>query len=127
LFAVAITAWSYVGRYTDGISWAAISFFGTALVSYLVHPSAYRKMKPLFAAPILSKFVVLGLFYGIGSLTMLFAYRKGLFSVVTPVRQSSIIITTLLALLLLPSERDRITRKVLAAIACFAGVVMIVI
>lgn len=127
LFALAITAWSYVGRYTDGLTWAALSFFGTALVSFLVRPSAYRKMSTLFKPDILAKLLLLGLFYGVGSLTMLFAYREGLFSIVTPVRQSAIIVTTLMALLILKSERTRITRKLLAAVTCFVGVVMIVI
>ena len=127
LFAIAITTWSYVGRHTDGLSWAAISFFGTALVSFLTRPSSYKKMRSLFAPHITSKLLLLGVFYSIGSLTMLYAYRKGLFAVVTPVRQSSIIVTTILALVLMPSERDHMLRKVVASIACFTGVVMIVI
>ena len=127
LFAAAITAWSYVGRHTDGLSWAALSFFGTALVAFLVRPSSYHKMGALLAPSVLSKLLILGVFYGIGSLTMLFAYKEGLFSVVTPVRQSAIIVTTLLAVTLLPGERDRMARKIIAAITCFAGVVLVVI
>jgi drug/metabolite transporter (DMT)-like permease len=127
LFGIAITSWSYVGRHTDGVSWAAISFIGTALVAFLVRPRSVKHMKYLFSSKVIISILVLTVFYAIGSLAMLYAYREGTFSVVTPLRQSSIIITTLLALLLISSERTRITRKIIAAALCFIGVIMIII
>jgi drug/metabolite transporter (DMT)-like permease len=127
LFGIAITAWSYVGRHTDGISWAAISFVGTALVAFLARPQSIKHMKHLFSAKVILSLIVLTIFYAIGSLAMLYAYREGAFSVVTPLRQSSIIITTLLALLFISSERTRVKRKLIAAALCFIGVVMIVL
>jgi drug/metabolite transporter (DMT)-like permease len=126
LFGIAITAWSYVGRQTDGISWAAISFVGTALVAFLARPQSIKHMKHLFTAKVVSSLIVLTILYAIGSLAMLYAYREGTFSVVTPLRQSAIILTTLLALLFISSERTRVTRKLIAAALCFIGVAMIV-
>jgi uncharacterized membrane protein len=58
---------------------------------------------------------------------MLFAYKKGSFSIISPLRQTGIIVTVLLALAFLPQERNRIWRKMLAAIICATGVVLIVI
>jgi drug/metabolite transporter (DMT)-like permease len=58
---------------------------------------------------------------------MLYAYQLGTFSVVTPLRQSAIIITTLLALLFFVNERIRMKAKLLAALMCFIGVVLIVL
>jgi len=127
LFGIAITSWSYVGRHTDGLSWAAISFVATSLVAFCVKPSGTHKMRVLLTGSSLPKLLLLGVLYGAGSLAMLFAYRKGAFSIVTPLRQSSIIVTVLLALLLLPKERNRIPRKLLASAVCFAGVALIVI
>lgn len=126
LFGVAITSWSYVGRHTDGLSWAAISFVGTALVAFLVRPKSVSKMRSLLKTKILSRLLLLAVFYAIGSLTMLFAYKEGTFSVVTPLRQTSIIVTVLLALLFLAKERTRIKVKLLAALVCFIGVMLIV-
>ena len=127
LFGVAIYAWSYVGRFTDAPSWAAISFVGTALLVLAIRPSSVRKMKPLLRPTVLWKLIALGVFYGIGSLTMLFAYKTGTFAIVSPLRQTSIIVTVLLALSFLPKERNRIRRKLLAALICTVGVILIVI
>jgi drug/metabolite transporter (DMT)-like permease len=127
LFGVAITCWSYVGRYTDGLSWAAISFIGTAVVAYLIRPKSVHKMRALLEPAVLRKLLLLGVFYAIGSLTMLFAYKVGAFSTVTPLRQTSIVITVLLALLLITNERNRIVLKLISALVCFIGVVLIVI
>jgi drug/metabolite transporter (DMT)-like permease len=127
LFGIAITAWSYVGRHTDGISWAAISFVGTSLVAFLARPQSAKHMGMLFKSKVLLSLGVLTVFYAIGSLTMLYAYKEGTFSVVTPLRQSSIIITTLLALLFISAERNRIRRKLIAAALCFIGVLLIIL
>lgn len=127
MFGIAITAWSYVGRHTDTLSWAAISFIGTSLVAFLVRPKSVEKMSPLLNPKVLSTLVLLAVFYGIGSLAMLFAYKEGSFAVISPLRQTGIIITVLLALVFLPQERNRIGRKIAAAVICAAGVVLIVI
>jgi drug/metabolite transporter (DMT)-like permease len=126
MFGIAITAWSYVGRHTDTLSWAAISFIGTALVAFLVRPKSFEKMKPLLKPKVLATLILLAVFYGIGSLAMLFAYKEGSFAVISPLRQTSIIVTVLLALAFLPQERNRIRRKILAALICAVGVVLIV-
>ena len=126
MFGIAIYSWSYVGRFTDPISWAAISFIGTALVAFLVRPSSVRKMKPLLKPAVLIKLGALAVFYGIGSLTMLFAYKYGTFAIVSPLRQVSIIVTVLFALSFLPKERNRIQKKIVAAAICMIGVVLII-
>lgn len=127
LFGIAITAWSYTGRHTDVLSWAAISFVGTSFVAFMVRPKSVKSMKMLFGPKILLSLGLLTVFYAIGSLAMLYAYKEGTFSIVTPLRQSSIIITTLLALLFISSERTRVERKIAAAMLCFIGVVLIVL
>lgn len=127
MFGIAITAWSYVGRHTDTLSWAGISFIGTSLVAFLVRPKSVHKMKPLLRPKVLVTLVLLAVFYGLGSLAMLFAYKEGSFAVISPLRQTSIVVTVLLALVFLPQERNRIRRKILAALICAVGVVLIVV
>jgi drug/metabolite transporter (DMT)-like permease len=127
MFGIAIASWSYVGRYTDTLSWAAVSFVGTALVALLARPKSVKKMKPLLKPKVLVALMLLAIFYGGGSLAMLFAYKEGSFAIISPLRQVSIIITVLLALAFLPQERNRIGRKLLAALICVVGVVLIVI
>ena len=110
----------------DVLSWTAISFIGTAMVVYLIKPSSTKHIQPLLATSVIPKLLVLGVLYGLGSLTMLYAYNAGTLAEVTPVRQTSIIVTTLLALLILKDERTRISTKLFAAAISFVGVVMIV-
>lgn len=126
LFGVAITAWSYVGRHTDGLSWAAISFVGTALVVLAIKPKTALALRPLYKRQLLSKLLLLGCFYALGSITMLFAYKEGTFTIVSPLRQTAIVVTVLLALLFLKNERNNILKKTIAALICFVGVFMIV-
>lgn len=126
-FGIAVYAWSYTGRFTDALSWAAVSFVSTSLVVLLVRPKTITAIRPLLTSRLLSKFALLALLYGIGSITMLFAYKYGMFAIVSPLRQTSIIVTVLLALMLLPGERNHIPRKILAAAVCTAGVVLIIL
>ena len=127
LFGIAVYFWSYVGRYVDGLSWAAISFIATSLAVLLARPRAVISLHTLLRPAVFSKLWLLGIFYGLGSLTMLFAYQLGSFAIVSPLRQTSIIVTVLLALTLLPGERNHIGRKLLAALICTIGVVCIII
>lgn len=127
LFGLAITAWSYVGRHTDALSWAAVSFAGASLVALLCSPGAINKMGPMVKPKVLPKLALLGVFYAIGSVAMLYAYKEGTFSLVSPLRQTGIIVTVVLALLLLPAERIRIGRKIAAAAICTLGVALLVV
>jgi len=126
LFGLAITSWSYVGRHTDTLSWAAVSFAGASLFALLFSPKAVNKMRPMLSPKVLPKMVLLCIFYAIGSVAMLYAYKTGAFSLVSPLRQTGIIVTTVLALILLRPERVRIKRKVGAALICMAGVLLLV-
>lgn len=128
LFGVAITAWAYVGRHTDTLSWAAVSFLLPVIVVFLVRP------KTIVAVPVvlrdralLLKLLILAGFYAIGSLTMLYAYKEGSLAIISPLRQTGIIVTTLLALLFISAERHGVVRKLLAATICFAGVVILLL
>lgn len=128
LFGIAITAWAYVGRHTDTLSWAAISFLLPVLVVFAVRPKTIKSIPGVFKKPSMTgKLLVLALFYGVGSLAMLYAYKEGALTVISPLRQTGIIVTTFLALLFITSERHNVGRKLFAALLCFVGVVALVI
>jgi drug/metabolite transporter (DMT)-like permease len=126
LFGFAITCWSYVGRHTDTLSWAAVSFVGTSLSALLFYPKSVAYMRPLFRGAILSRMMLLSVFYAVGCVAMLYAYKLGTFTIVSPLRQTGIILTVLMALVFLKSERTQIARKVAAAAVCTLGVILIV-
>lgn len=122
-FGLAITCWGYVGRHVaDGLSWSVLSFLVPSLLVLIVQPGAVRHMPTLFRGRTLIRIVTLALFYAAGCAAMLFAYKYGEFSVVSPLRQAGVILTVLLALAFLPAERTHITRKLIATAICFAGI-----
>jgi drug/metabolite transporter (DMT)-like permease len=126
-FGLAITAWGYVGRYaSDPLSWSAVSFLAPAALVWLLRPGATKRMTPLLRGHVLVRMLALALFYAVGCAAMLLAYKYGDFSVVSPLRQSGVILTVLLALALLPAERTAVSRKLLAAAICLAGVACLV-
>ena len=127
IYGFAVTGWAYVGREVDTITWAAVSFVGSAFISFLISPRSYKKMAPLLRGDVAAKMLLLAVFYSIGSLAMLLAYKYGTLSLVSPLRQTGIIVTTLLALVLLAQERNRIVIKIVAACISFAGVLLLTI
>jgi drug/metabolite transporter (DMT)-like permease len=127
LFGLATACWTYVGRHTDAISWIAVSFVGTSLCVLLFYPKAVRYMKPLLGGAILSRMILLSVFYAVGCTAMLFAYKLGTFTIISPLRQAAIIVTVLLALIFLKAERTQVTKKIVAAIVCALGVALIVV
>lgn len=126
LFGLALTCWSYVGRHTDTLSWVAVSFVAASLAALLFSPKAVGKMKSIFSQKVLPIMALLGLFYAFGSIALLEAYKTGTFSLVSPLRQTGVIVTGILALLLLRSERVGIPRKIIASVVCTVGVVLLV-
>ncbi len=128
LFGVAITSWAYVGRHTDTLSWAAVSFLLPVIVVFLVRPKTIAAIPGvLHNRALVWKLLVLAGFYAIGSLAMLYAYKEGSLAVISPLRQTGIIVTTLLALLFISAERHSMARKLVAAAVCFVGVVVILL
>ncbi len=126
LFGLAITCWVYVGRQVDTISWAALGFWGVAFTAFLARPRAMYNLRPFFTRSVLPHMLLVGLLLSAGSIALLLAYSVGDISVVSPLRQMSIVITVLLALLFLPQERTQLRRKTAAMIVCFLGAVLIV-
>lgn len=128
LFGIAITAWAYVGRTVDELSWAAVSFLLPVIVVLLIRPKTTKAIpKLLHDKSVAWKLAVIAVFYGVGSLAMLYAYHDGALSIVSPLRQTGIIVTTLIALVFISAERHDIRRKLIAAGLCCLGVVALVV
>lgn len=124
IYGVAVGLWAYVGRSSDVASWTAISFAGPSLVVLLIYPSSAKHIKSFLSGTKLTRMLLLGLFFSVGSVTLLTAYNRGDVSAVAPINQTSIIITTLLAVIFL-KERDHLPKKFLSAVVCFIGALLI--
>jgi uncharacterized membrane protein len=70
--------------------------------------------------------MLLSVFYAVGCVAMLYAYKLGTFTIVSPLRQTGIVLTVLLALAFLKAERTDVVKKIVAAIVCTLGVILIV-
>lgn len=124
IYGVAVALWAYVGRGSDVASWTAISFAGPSLVVLIAYPRSVKHMKSFLSGAKLIRMALLGVTFSIGAVTLLTAYNKGDVSAVAPINQTSIVITTLLAIIFL-KERDHLPKKILSAVVCFIGALLI--
>lgn len=127
LYGIAVASSAYVGRKVDIPTWVFVSFFTGGLVSLCLMPSAIRKYPSMLQRQHLPTVGLFGLLYAVGNAALSYAYKLGPFSVVSPLRQTGVIVTTLLALAILHDERNNIPRKLTAAVLCTAGVVLLVL
>lgn len=127
LFGVALAASAYISRHTEPITWVIASFVLGSLGSLLANPRKIKACVKLVHRSIMRKLLATSVLYGLGTIAMTYAYIDGPLSLVAPVRQSGIVVTTLLAFILIRQERRDITRKITAAFVCFLGVVLTVL
>ncbi|MFZ1248719.1 MAG: DMT family transporter [Candidatus Saccharimonadales bacterium] len=127
IFGMAIASASYVARYTDALTWVFASFILGGLASLLVNPHKIKLCLPLLGGETLRPILWLAVLYAVGNLAITYAYIEGPFSLVGPIRQTGIIVTTLLAFWFMKGERTDFTRKLVAAGICTVGVVLLVI
>jgi len=127
IYGVAVTSTSLVTKGVDVFTWTWLSFITGAFASLLVSPKSLGRARPLFRGTMPIKLLALGVLYGLGSLAMMIAYRDGPLSLISPLRQSSVLVTTILAFAVFRSERTDITKKLAAALICAVGAALIVI
>ena len=126
LFGVAVTCWVYVGRQVDTVSWAALGFWGVALTAFLAKPRALYNVRPFLDRSVVLHMLIVAALLSAGGITLLLAYAAGDVSTVSPLRQMSIVVTVILAMLFLPQERTELWRKAAAVALCFCGALFIV-
>lgn len=125
LFGLASVTWAYVGRHADTASWAALGFVGPALSVLLARPQAFIKLKSFLNGEMATRMLLLCLIFSVSGVTLLQAYHSGNLSLVAPLRQTGIIMTLFLGIVFL-KERDDLHRKILAALICATGALLVV-
>ena len=125
IFGVAASAWVYVGKHSDVVTWTALSFAGTPMLLLLAQPASVRELTPFFDRMVLVRLVCLALFWGISNVAALAAYQRGPVSLIAPLQKTGVILTVLVAIIFL-GERTRLWQKTVAASVCFLGVLLIV-
>ncbi|OGE78047.1 hypothetical protein A3J19_01040, partial [Candidatus Daviesbacteria bacterium RIFCSPLOWO2_02_FULL_41_8] len=116
---------SYILRNADTISYAALAFIFPAVLTLIVFPSSTLKLKYYLNLGILTKILLLGVFYSIGLVASYLSYKAGgNASQIVPIGQSVVIITVILAALFL-GERENVSKKIIAAILVSIGVLLL--
>ncbi|HVF69779.1 MAG TPA: DMT family transporter [Xanthomonadales bacterium] len=126
IFGLAKSAWIYVGKEAGVGVWNALACAVPALLLLLTNHRSVSKMKPLLTGRVFTKMLLLCILFAVCNLASLAAYQVGKVSVITPLMQTNVIITVILAIIIL-GERKRLWQKVMAAVVCFIGVLLIIV
>lgn len=122
-FGIAFTNDAFiVGKFDNVSSYMFIAFLLPSLAVLLYDPKAIKKLKPFFQKDLLLKLLLTSFIYGISAITVFQAYKNGgEASVISPISQSSVIMTVVISYFLL-KERDRLPQKIVGAILVLSGV-----
>ncbi len=124
-FGIAVASSAYLVRTVEPLTWVWVSFILGGFGSLLVNPSKISLCYSLIRSEILLLMLAGAAVYAVGTVAMNYAYIEGPFSLVAPIRQSGIILTTILAVWLLRQERVDVSRKLTAAAICTLGVLLL--
>lgn len=116
---------AYILRTSDAFTYGALAFILPGILTMLVSPSSTMKLKNYLNIKLISKILLLSVFYCIGFISIYIAYQKGgAASQIAPIGQSVVVLTVLLAALFL-KERDNLLKKIIAAIIVSIGVLLL--
>lgn len=127
LFGVAFVNDAYIiGRYNSIASYLVVAFTLPGIFTVVVNPSSVKAIPHYFAKNMILKLFICCIIYALSSITIFSAYKAGgLASIISPLQQLSIILTTILSYLFL-KERNRIPNKIIGSILAFIGAVLLI-
>lgn len=116
---------TYLLRFSDPISYTAVGFLLPGVLLALLYPKSLKKLKGFLKPKPAKNMFVLAFIWAISAIAFYIAIGKGaLASQISPISQSRIILTVLLAAIFL-KEKGNLPLKVVAALMTMAGVMMI--
>lgn len=124
LFSIATISDVLAIRQYESISYAAIMCLSPGLILCFLYPKKALAL-PKAIKSIDKNLVIYALIYAIGVVTFYSALNKALLSQVTVVAKTNIILTVIFAAIFI-KENDRLWQKIVAAIVCMIGVMLIV-
>lgn len=111
--------------HSDTLSLLTVGFLLPGIFYILIKPSVVKKIKPLFAFNHFSKVFLLTFCYSLAAIAYFFAISLGgQASQVSPINQSSIILTVLIGALFL-GEKDHFLKKVFCTLLVTIGVILL--
>jgi transporter family protein len=124
-YGIAFANDTFILRQSDALSYTTLAFLFPGLLILAIRPRILTEMKTLLNISVLSKMVLLGLFYSTSAITIYLSYQwGGTASQLAPISQSVVILTILLATIFL-GERSQLTRKFAGATMATIGVLLL--
>lgn len=116
---------AFILNYSEIFSYTALTWLLPGFTRLILWPKAIYHFKPLFQSEQFKKMLLLVFFSAISSVTFYLAYKSGgPISILSPIFSSKIILTVILAALIL-NERDRLFKKLIAAVVAIFGILLI--
>jgi len=116
---------TYLLRFSDAVSYTPIAFLLPGILLLLFYPKSVKKFKSFLKPKVAKNMILLSLFWVTSAIAFYLAIGKGaLASQISPISQSKVILTVLLAVIFL-KEKDNLLIKSLGAVLTMAGVLMI--
>lgn len=124
-YGLAITNDTFLLKYVDVFSFLTVASLLPGFFLIAVKPKALLELGQFLKPKVLAKMLILTLFYAGGAALFYFAIIIGAgASQITPISQSAVIVTVILAAIFL-NERDYLLKKLVSAILVTIGVLLI--
>ncbi|MBI4121242.1 MAG: DMT family transporter [Parcubacteria group bacterium] len=124
-YGTAFAIGAYILRFSDVLSYTAISFLLPGLLVLAMRPKTLKEMKPLLKKSLLPKILLLGIFAPLSAVAIHFAYKMGGGAAqLASINQSVVVLTVILAALFL-NERGHLWQKFAGAILATIGVALL--
>lgn len=124
-FGSGIISDSIILQKVDSTTYLPIGFLGTATFVWITNFKLTPQVISVFKSRLLPKFIILAAVSGLTAFTYLTAYQTGRNAAqIAAINQLSTILVVVAGIIFL-KERDRLGRKILAALISFAGVLLI--
>ncbi|MBU4351398.1 DMT family transporter [Candidatus Parcubacteria bacterium] len=116
---------TYLLRFSEAVSYTAIGFLLPGILLLFFYPRSVKKFNSFLKPKTASNIFLLALTWVVSAIAFYTAIEKGaLASQISPIMQSGIILTILLAVIFL-KERDNLPTKIAAGLMTIMGVIMI--
>jgi len=116
---------TYLLRFSEAVSYTAIGFLLPGILLLLFYPRSVKKFNSFLKPKAASNMFLLALVWVVSAIAFYTAIEKGaLASQISPIMQSGIILTMLLAMIFL-KERNNLSAKIAAGLMTIIGVIMI--
>lgn len=116
----------YILKNYDSTNYLIYSSYLPVIALLLLQPDSYKKLKYYYHKVRFAKILLLSLFDSFGMLFLFLAYQNGgKASIISPLRATSIILTTVLAIIIL-KEKDNVKNKLVGVFVAVIGVILLI-